>query len=150
MVGKSDPTAGLILGLRPANERRCYFVPSQWETTLLCSDVSHSSTGRKSRISPATGTIFPRSHWDDACQHWSIPACHPEAQCVIYMIEKYHILGIRYLYRIVIALWTQGDALYENVGWFTRTVVLVVIYYKSRDLENARCSSEHSLIGARW
>ena len=49
---------GLILGLRPASERRRYFVtaslfgwvqawadsrlvPSQWETALLCNDVSH-------------------------------------------------------------------------------------------------------------
>ena len=31
--------SGLILGLRSANERLCYF--SQWETVLLCNDVSH-------------------------------------------------------------------------------------------------------------
>ena len=34
---------GLILGLRPAKDRRRYktFAPSQWETALLCNDVSH-------------------------------------------------------------------------------------------------------------
>ena len=33
--------AGLILGLRPANERRRYFVTTSWETVLLCNDDSH-------------------------------------------------------------------------------------------------------------
>ena len=46
--------SGLMLGLRSANERRCYFVwrlslagrrprfpPSQWETSLLCNGASH-------------------------------------------------------------------------------------------------------------
>ena len=47
-VMTAHTTTALILGLCPANERRRYnnradsmFAPSQWETVLLCNDVSH-------------------------------------------------------------------------------------------------------------
>ena len=32
---------GLILGLRPANQRRSYCAPSQWETSLQSNFFSH-------------------------------------------------------------------------------------------------------------
>ena len=56
--------AGLILGLRPANERRSYFVTTSWETALRCNDDCHwLGANLESTLKLHCRYIFNRHHW---------------------------------------------------------------------------------------